>query len=317
MNVSEIFGQIPSEFILTGLSWVSEQKLTAWCSLLFLLMYIVVILGNCGIIILVRADRKLHEPMHVLTSLLAMLDLTVASSVIPKVLAILWYGSNTVSAGACLTQMYILYTMFGFESSLFALMSLDRYVAICHPLRHNTVMSNSFIIKLILFTVVRNSTLLVPMPILTKALTFCKNNLIAHSYCEFVEVIKLSCGDLTPLVIYMVSLIFLIPASDNAIIIFSYIMILKVVHSLKSSEAQWKALNTCSSHAIMLSMFYFSACIPLVIFLYFPDSPLPLKTLPEVLSCLLIPVINPIVYGVRTKEIQEGFKRLYWKVLAF
>ncbi|KAM8975680.1 olfactory receptor 52N2-like [Pelodytes ibericus] len=314
MNVSEGYHPMPSEFVLGGLSWLEEQKIPF--SLFFLVIYLGVILGNCLIIVLVKADPKLHEPMHIFISLLALVDLALSSVVIPKVLVILWFESNIISSGACLTQMYVLYVLLALESSLFALMSFDRYVAICHPLRHSSLMTNSFMAKLVLFVVLRNLILLVPLPVLTEDLTFCKGNFILHSYCEFIELIKLSCSDFTQFMQYMVVIVCFIPGCDNILIIFSYIMILKVVHSLESSQARWKTLNTCSSHAIMLALFYISSCIPLILFVYVPNPPLYIKTCLEIFSCLLLPMTNPIVYGVRTKEIQKGFKRLNKKLLV-
>ncbi|XP_068121773.1 olfactory receptor 51E1-like [Hyperolius riggenbachi] len=312
MNLSYVYGPIPSQFLLLGLTWLEEQKTLA--GFLYLVMYLVVILGNCTIITLVKIDKKLHEPMHIFVSLLAVIDLTVSSTVIPKALAILWCGSNTISSLACLTQMYVVYTMLAAQSSLFALMSFDRYVAICHPLRHSTIMNSSFIIKSVSFIVSRSSLFLIPIPALTSSMTFCKTNILPHSYCECVDVIQLSCGDLTSIVIYMILLICFFPGGDNALVVFSYIHILQVVHMLKSTQARWKSLSTCSSHAILLSMFYMSSGLPLLLFLNFPHPPLYLKTCTKVLSFLLLPMINPIVYGVRTKEIQDGFRRLYWKL---
>nr|DBA32271.1 TPA: hypothetical protein GDO54_000075 [Pyxicephalus adspersus] len=312
MNSSDLCGPMPSEFILLGLSWMNEEKQLA--AFVFLLMYLMTILANCSIVTLVKVDRKLHEPMHIFISLLALIDLSVCSCIIPKALTILWFGSNTINRMSCLVQMYVLYTMLGTQSSLFAFMSFDRYVAICHPLRHSIIMRSSFIIKTVLFIISRSALLLIPIPALAAQMAYCNTNIITHSYCEYIEVIKLWCGDLTSVVIYMIILLCIFPGGDNTLVIFSYVNILNVIHMLQSSQARWKSLSTCSSHAILLSLFYISSAFPLFLFLYYPDSPLYLKTLTEILSCLLLPMINPIVYGVKTKEIQDGFKRLYWRM---
>ncbi|KAG8453110.1 hypothetical protein GDO86_004793 [Hymenochirus boettgeri] len=311
MNYTQPPGPFPSEFLLIGLSWIQNQRLGV--SFLFLVMYMMVILGNCTMIILIWTDHRLHEPMHVYIALLSLVDLSLSTAVVPKLLVILWFDSNGINSYACVTQMYFIYTMSGLESSLFALMALDRYIAVCHPLRHSTIMTPSFISKTVIFVVIQCAIVILPLPIMTANLTFCKANIVFHSYCEFIEVIKLTCGDLTHFVVYMVLLVCLIPGMDNVLVVFSYVNIFRVVHMLKSPEARWKTLNTCSAHAILLSLYYISSIQPLFIFLYYPNPPLNIKFLPLITSFLVLPLINPIVYGIKTKEIQEGLKRLYWK----
>ncbi|XP_073468485.1 olfactory receptor 51E1-like [Aquarana catesbeiana] len=312
MNSSDVYGLMPSEFVLVGLSWIDGQQQLA--AFIFMLMYLTTLLANCSIVTLVKMDRKLHEPMHIFVSFLAVIDLGVCSTVIPKAMAILWFSSNTINSNSCLVQMYVLYTMLGIQSSLFALMSFDRYVAICHPLHHSIIMKSSFIVKSVVFIISRATLLLIPIPALAAQITYCKANVIPHSYCEYIEVIKLWCGDLTSVVVYMIILLCLFPGGDNMLVIFSYVNILKVIHMLRSPQARWKSFSTCSSHAILLSLFYICSAFPLFLFLCYPDSPLYLKTITEILSFLLLPMINPIVYGVKTKEIQDGFKRLYWRI---
>ncbi|XP_069827940.1 olfactory receptor 51E1-like [Dendropsophus ebraccatus] len=315
MNSSQVFGSIPPEFLLVGLSWVEDKALAV--STLFLLMYLMALFCNFTIIVLIKTDKRLQEPMHILISLLAIVDLSVSSSVIPKVLTILWFGSTTITSSGCLAQMYTLYSLMSLQSSLFALMSFDRYVAICHPLRHSTIMSRTFMAKSVVFIVSRSLVFIIPLPILAAGLTFCHLNIIYHSFCEFVEILKLCCGDMTSIFIYLVILLFVFPGGDNGLMIFSYAQILWVVYMLKSSQARWKSLSTCSSHAILLLLFYASSTLPLYLFIFYPNSPLYVKTLSEALSCLLIPMINPIVYGAKTKEIRHGLRRLYWRTLLF
>ncbi|KAG8453111.1 hypothetical protein GDO86_004794 [Hymenochirus boettgeri] len=313
MNYTQPSGLFPSEFLLIGLSWIQNQRLGV--SFLFLVMYMMVILGNCIMIILIWTDHRLHKPMHVYIALLSLVDLSISSTVVSKLLVILWFDSNGINSYACVTQMFFTHTLCGLESSLFALMALDRYIAVCHPLRHSTIMTLSFISKTVIFVVIQRTTLILPLPIMTANLTFCKPNIIYQSYCEFVEIIRQTCGDLTHLMVYMVLLVFLITGVDNVLVGFSYVNIFRVVHVLKSPEARWKTLNTCSAHAILLSLYYISSILPLFIFLYYPNPPLNIKFLSAITSFLVLPLINPIVYGIKTKEIQEGLKRLYWRLL--
>ncbi|KAM3909774.1 olfactory receptor 52K2-like [Leptodactylus fuscus] len=315
MNSSRVVGSIPSEFLLVGLSWVGDKKLPL--SVLFLMMFLVVIFSNGTIIVLVMTDKKLQEPMHIFISLLALIDLSLSSSVIPKALTILWFDSYTISSLGCLIQTYVLYTMLGLQSSLFALMSFDRYLAICHPLRHSTIMSRSFMTVSVAFIVSRSFVFMIPLPAMMADLHFCHRNLIYSSYCQYTVLLRLSCGDLMAITIYMVLLVCLFPGGDNSLMIFSYVQILRAVYLLKSPQARWKSLSTCTSHAILLSLFYMSASFPLFLFLFYPDPSLYVKSMTELLSLLLLPMINPIVYGVKSKEIQNGLRRLYWRILLF
>ncbi|XP_071988982.1 olfactory receptor 52D1-like [Engystomops pustulosus] len=312
MNSSLAFGSFPHQFLLVGLSWVEDKKLPV--SLLFLFMYLVVILSNCTIIVLIKMDQKLQEPMHIFIALLSLTDLSISSATIPKVLTIIWFSSNTISSAECLTQAYILYTMWGLQSSIFALMSFDRYVAICHPLRHSTLISRSFMTKSVALIVARSILTTFPLTFLIVRLSYSDLNTIYDIYCEFREVMKLSYGDLMPLSIYMVILICVYQGGDNSIIVFSYLQMLSIVYKLKSPQARWKSLSTCSSQAILLSLFYISTSIPFYL-IFYPDTPLYVKTIAEVLSFLLLPMLNPIIYGARSKDIQDGLRRLYQKLV--
>ncbi|KAG8594925.1 hypothetical protein GDO81_001366, partial [Engystomops pustulosus] len=299
-------------FLLVGLSWVEDKKLPV--SLLFLFMYLVVILSNCTIIVLIKMDQKLQEPMHIFIALLSLTDVSISSAIIPKVLTIIWFSSNTISSAECLTQAYVLYAMWGLQSSIFVLMSFDRYVAICHPLRHSTLISRAFMTKSVALITARPILTTFPLTFLIVRLSYSDLNTIYDIYCEFREVMKLSYGDLMPLSIYMVFLISVYQGGDNILIILSYMQILREVYKLKSSQARWKSLSTCSSQAILLSLFYISTSIPFYL-IFYPDTPLYVKTIAEVLSFLLLPMLNPIIYGARSKDIQDGLRRLYQKLV--
>ncbi|KAG8453107.1 hypothetical protein GDO86_004790 [Hymenochirus boettgeri] len=153
MNYTHPSGTIPSEFLLIGLSWIQNQRLVV--SLLFLFMYMMVILGNKGAFSLIWTDHRLHKPMHVYIALLSLVDLSLSTAVVPKLLVILWFDSNGINSYACVTQMFFTHTLCGLESSLFALMALDRYIAVCHPLRHLTIMTPSFISKTVIICCVQ------------------------------------------------------------------------------------------------------------------------------------------------------------------
>ncbi|XP_029457608.1 olfactory receptor 52M1-like [Rhinatrema bivittatum] len=306
---------IPSEFILQGFFWIQDQKL--WISIPFTAMYFLAVLGN-GILVLVTIiERSLHEPMYIYISLLAVIDLGLSSSVIPKVLGMLWFNANTISVGACLTQMYSVYCFEALESSVFVAMSLDRYVAICQPLRYSSIITSTFITRSIVFMLVRCLGFLSPLPYLTARLPYCNSNNISHSFCEHVALLNLTCGDLTINMIYMVVLVCSITIVDNSLIALSYLLILRAVLRVGSAEALRKAFSTCSSHIIVIVFFNISASCSFFLYMFGQNVPTSVQIIPLLLNCLVPPMVNPIVYGVRTREIRQSLKTLVKKMKFF
>ncbi|XP_069059446.1 olfactory receptor 52K2-like [Pleurodeles waltl] len=299
---------MPSEFLLLGLSWIEDKAL--WLAIPLTVWYSFSCVANCTLITIIVAERNLHKTMFIYIAVLGVVDLMLSGSVIPKVLAILWFESYTISADACLMQMFLFFGIESVEVSLFMLMSYDRYAAICHPLRYPSIITNSFILKsaLILFT--RNMIFLSTMPYLTIWMPYCMSNIVPNSFCEHLAVIKLSCGDRTPNNIFMLALVCIHTVADCGLIGLSYLFILRVVLSLASSEARKKAFNTCSTHIIIIG-FFVSACIfSFLVYMFDTNAPLYIQTTSTLLIGLVPPLLNPIAFGIRMKEIRQGLKKL-------
>ncbi|XP_078515205.1 olfactory receptor 56A4-like [Lissotriton helveticus] len=305
---SNVTTSMPSEFNLLGLSWVQDKA--SLMSIPLAMMYSFACLANSILATVILLERSLHKPMYFYISMLAIMDLALSGSVIPKVLEILWFDSNTITSAGCLIQMFIFYSITGAELSLFTLMSFDRYIAICHPLRYSSIMTNSFTHKSVLLFVIRNMVLLSPLPYFSTHLQYCKSNNVINAFCEYVSLMRLACGDMTASNIYMYLLVCIHSLLDCILIGISYVLILRVVLKLGSSEARKKAFATCSSHIIVIVFFTISSTFSYLMYLLKSETPLYVQTMSTVLNSLIPPMLNPLVYGVRMTEIQNGLKTL-------
>ncbi|XP_069495681.1 olfactory receptor 51E2-like [Ambystoma mexicanum] len=293
--------QIPT-FILIGLPGLEYAHV--WISIPFCIMYIIAVFGNTLIIFIIKTEERLHCPMFIFLCMLAGADLIIINSVLPKALGIFWFSSREIYLNSCLIQMYIAHVFTSFESGVLALMALDRYVAITNPLRYTSILSNQRTGKLGLAYLFKSALYFAPYPYLVKRLSYSESNTIAHTYCEHMSVAKLSFSDITVNIIYGLSISLLNAAQDIAFIIFSYIMILRAVSRLSTWGECWKALSTCVSHVCVMVVFF----IPILTTVFiqrFNHSIIPyIHILVANIYILIPPMVNPLVYGIRTQQIR-------------
>ncbi|KAL8191461.1 UNVERIFIED_CONTAM: hypothetical protein K2H54_073806 [Gekko kuhli] len=234
-----------------------------------------------------------------------MADLVLSSSTLPKMLAIFWFGWHQIGAAACLAQMFFIHSFTAMESGFFLAMAYDRYVAICDPLRHATALTGAVVAKIGLAVVARGLVFFFPHPFLVGRLPFCRSRVIAHSYCEFMALVKLACADTAASGAYSLSLAFLIGGFDVCFISLSYGLILSTVCRLPSKEAGRKALGTCSSHICVILVFYTTAVFSFLTHRFGHNVPHALHILIANVYLVVPPGLNPIIYGVRTRKIRE------------
>ncbi|XP_041523058.1 olfactory receptor 51E1 [Microtus oregoni] len=295
-------------FILIGLPGLEEAQF--WLAFPLCSLYLIAVLGNLTIIYIVRTEQSLHEPMYVFLCMLSGLDILISTSSMPKMMAIFWFNSTTIQFDACLVQMFAIHSLSGMESTVLLAMAFDRYVAICHPLRHATVLTLPRVAKIGMAAVVRGAALMAPLPVFIKRLPFCRSNILSHSYCLHQDVMKLACADIRVNVIYGLVVIISAIGLDSLLISLSYLLILKTVLGL-TREAQAKAFGTCVSHVCAVFIFYvpFIGLSMVHRFSKRRDSLLPV--IMANIYLLVPPVLNPIVYGVKTKEIRQRILRLF------
>ncbi|XP_074072026.1 olfactory receptor 52B2-like [Macrotis lagotis] len=287
----------PAFFLLWGIPGLEELHI--WISIPFCTMYAVALGGNSLLIIIIWLEHSLHEPMYLFLAMLALSDLLLSSTIMPKMLTIFWFQDKVISFQACMTQMFSVIAIFVMESTVLLAMAFDRYVAICFPLRYTMILTPSVIRKIVGFSVTRGLLITSPFIFLVERLPFCGNNIIADTYCVQTKISKLACADITANNIYTLVLSFLSTGLDVILISISYTFILRAVFRLPSRDAQLKSLGTCSSHVCVILMFYLPAYMTVLInHMYY-------GVLLTNLYLIVPPALNPIIYGVRTKQIRD------------
>ncbi|XP_051679185.2 olfactory receptor 56A1 [Oryctolagus cuniculus] len=297
-----------SEFLL--ICFPNYQSWQHWLSLPLSLLFFVAVGANATLLITICLEASLHEPLYYLLSLLSLLDIVLCLTVIPKVLAIFWFDLRSISFSACFLQMFIMNSFLTMESCTFMVMAFDRYVAICHPLRYPSIITNQFVAKASVFIVARNIFLLLPVPILSARLHYCGKNVIENCICSNLSVSRLSCDNFTLNRIYQFVTGWTLLGSDFILIFLSYTFILRAVFRFKAEGAAVKALSTCGSHFILIIFFSTILLVVVLTNVARKSVPMDILILLNVLHHLIPPALNPIVYGFHTKELKQGFQKL-------
>ncbi|XP_053163187.1 olfactory receptor 52R1-like [Hemicordylus capensis] len=270
-------------------------------------MYVTAALGNSLVLYVIKTEPSLHEPMYLFLAMLAATDLVLSTSTMPKMLALFWLSSRAIDFQACLTQMFFIHSFSSVESGVLMAMALDRYVAICLPLRHSTILSLRAIAMLGSLILLRGVFFISPFSFLASRLPYCNRRqlVIAHSYCEHMAVVKLACGGTRTNVVYGLFVAFAVVGFDVFIIASSYVMIFKTVVKLPSHEARLKAFRTCASHICVIFSFYIPALFTFLTHRFGHGVPHHVHIMVAILYLLVPPTLNPIVYGMKTKVIRD------------
>nr|XP_005313307.2 olfactory receptor 52R1 [Chrysemys picta bellii] len=293
----------PATFLLVGIPELQEAQY--WIAFPFCIMYVIAVLGNVIVLFIIYTEPSLHEPMYLFLAMLAVTDLVLSTTTLPKMLSIFWLGSREIGFHACLTQMFFVHAFSSVESGVLMAMALDRYVAICCPLRHSSILSIPAIVTMGSLVLARGVLLVSPFSLLVHRLSFCQRCLISHSYCEHMAMVKLVCGDATVSIIYGLFVAFMVVGVDVLIISVSYAMILQAVLRLPSTDARLKAFSTCASHLCVILSFYIPALFTFLTHRFGHNVPHQVHILVANLYLLVPPMLNPIVYGMKTKQIRE------------
>ncbi|KAM8812722.1 olfactory receptor 5B2-like [Rhynchonycteris naso] len=297
-------------FILLGLTNVLELQVPLF--VMFTLIYLITVLGNLGMIVLILLDSRLHTPMYFFLSNLSLVDFVYSSAVTPKVMAGLLIGSKVISYNACAAQMFFFVAFATTENYLLASMAYDRYAAVCKPLHYTTTMTPSMCVCLATgsyFCGLLNASFHVGDIF---SLFFCKSNVVNHFFCDVPAVMALSCSDTLKSEVFL-----LFMSSFNVfvallVILMSYLFIFIAILKLRSAQGHQKALSTCASHLTAVSIFYGT-----VIFMYLqPSSSHSMNTdkMVSVFYSTVIPMLNPLVYSLRNKEVKSTLKAVIEKI---
>ncbi|EHB10416.1 Olfactory receptor 8H3 [Heterocephalus glaber] len=288
------------DFILMGLTDSAETQLVL--SVLFLLIYLVTVLGNTGMIMIIRLDPQLHSPMYFFLTHLSFLDLSYSSVITPKTLQLTETSTKSISFLGCFTQMFFFIVFGAAECLLLSSMAYDRYVAICSPLHYSVIMSTRLCCALLAGSYVMGSVYSTVNAVSMSRLHFCNSNVIQHFFCDVSPILALSCSDTSE-----VELIIFICAGSNLllsliIISGSYLSILSNPEKINSTAGKKKAFSTCASHLLGVTIFYST-----MIFTYLkPKTSYSLgrDQVASVFYTIVIPMMNPLIYSLRNKEVK-------------
>ncbi|XP_036624270.1 olfactory receptor 2T29-like [Trichosurus vulpecula] len=297
-----------TDFILLGLFSQSKYP-TLFCSLIFII-FIVALTGNGTLVLLIQSNPHLHTPMYFFISQLSLMDMMYISVTVPKMLLDQVIGIHHISAPSCGIQMFLHLTLVGAEFFLLAAMSYDRYMAICHPLRYPILMNRRVCILLAIVCWLFGSIDGFTITPITMNFPFCKSREIQHFFCEVIALLKLSCSDtsLYETVMYMCCvLMILIPV---IVILTSYSLILHTVSRMNSATGHRKAFVTCSSHITVVILFYGAGVYNYMLPASYHTSEKDMML--SVFYTILTPVINPVIYSVRNKDVTAALKKMLW-----
>nr|XP_056719752.1 olfactory receptor 10A7-like [Euleptes europaea] len=300
------------EFILLGLS--DEPTLQCILFSIFLVIYIIILAGNLLIILLTLVDPALHTPMYFFLRSLSFLEICYTSVNVPKMLKNLLSGNKAISFLGCAVQTYFTFFLGGSECFLLASMAYDRYVAICKPLHYHVFMNRKVCMGLAAASWLSGFLMSFGHTSMVFTMSFCGSNEINHFFCDIPPLLKLACGDTsrTEIAVFVVAMIFI--TFPFLLILMSYAGIIATILGISSAEGRKKTFSTCSSHLIVVILFYGSGCI---MYLkpnstYSPNTDKYLSLFYTIFS----PILNPIIYSLRNTEVKGAFKRI-WEKKAF
>ncbi|KAM4845625.1 olfactory receptor 5M3 [Thomomys bottae] len=295
-----------TEFILLGLT--SQKELQILFFIIFLVVYFVTLVGNIGMIMLIKASPQLNSPLYFFLSHLSFIDVLFSSNVTPKMLENLLSKTKTISYVGCLVQCFLFIALVHVEIFILAVMAFDRYMAIGNPLLYNSKMSRIVCIRLISFPYVYGSLTSLAATLWTYGLYFCGKLEINHFYCADPPLIKMACAGT-----FVKEYTMLILAGINftyslIVVILSYVFILIAILRMHSAEGRRKAFSTCGSHLTAVSIFYGT-----LIFMYLRR---PTKESVEqgkmvaVFYTTVIPMLNTMIYSLRNKDVKEAMDKV-------
>ncbi|XP_060111787.1 olfactory receptor 6E1-like [Heteronotia binoei] len=293
-----------SEFILVG--FTSIRWLQILLFLLLLITYLLTLVGNILIISITLLDHRLQTPMYFFLRNFSLLEIGFTSSSIPKVLFNLASGTNTISVAGCFAQSFFYFIVGTTEFFLLAMMSFDRYVAICNPLRYMMIMNSRFCTQLVLGSWIFSFMYLIVPLVLLFRLPFCGPNVINHFFCDNIPLVKLACTNTQSLELLDFFLATFSVLGTLTVTIVSYVKIISSIMHIPSSAGKQKAFSTCASHITVVFITY-GSCI----FMYVKpakNGSLDLSKMVGVLNNVVSPLLNPFIYSLRNKQVKEALK---------
>ncbi|VFV46402.1 olfactory receptor-like protein [Lynx pardinus] len=296
------------EFILLGLS--SDWKMQVFLFVLVLTMYLVTLVGNILILLLIRLDSRLHNPMYFFLSVLSFVDLCYSNSFAPQMLAHLLSARKSIPFYSCVLQLYISLALGGSEFFLLGAMAYDRYIAVCHPLHYTVIMHGQLCLGLASGCLVVGFANSLMETIITFRLPLC-HSVINHFACETLAVLRLACVDVSFNKVMVAISGFLVIMLPCFLVLFSYVRIVAAILNIRSAQGRSKAFGTCASHLTVVCM-----CFGATIFTYLGPRSASSEEEEKMVAlfyALVAPMLNPLIYSLRNKEVMAALQKVLEK----
>ncbi|XP_027722029.1 olfactory receptor 52K1-like [Vombatus ursinus] len=298
-----------TSFFLLGFPGLKESRYLL--ILPFFFLYMVILSANGLIIYIVTTQRSLHQPMYVLISLILAINICTATTVVPAMLFSFSTHFNHISLACCLIQMFFIYFLLAFDCNILLVMALDRYVAICYPLHYPEIMTGQVLVGLVGVAATRSVGIVAPVVFLASRVYFCRSNVIRHFTCEHMALMKLSCGDISLNKTVGLALRVFNRILDLLLLATSYTRITHAAFRISSGGARSKALHTCGSHLLVIFTVYGSALSSSIVYRVARTASQDVHNLISAFYLLIPCLVNPAIYGARTKEIQQHLAKLF------
>ncbi|XP_078510263.1 olfactory receptor 1C1-like [Lissotriton helveticus] len=299
-----------TEFSILGLSQNSQLQVLIF--IVFFCMYLTTLLGNLVIITIICADSHLQKPMYYFLMNLSFLDICFTSGTIPKMLEICLTGNKSINFFACILQLYVCTSFISTEFFLLSVMALDRYVAICQPLRYTVIMSKRAVVLLAVASWMLGFLDIIPHAVLISNLSFCGSHEINHFFCDFTALLKLSCSDTFFINIVTFAEGAVMGLCPFILTIISYVLIITNIMKMSSTSGRQKSFSTCSAHLTAVIMFYgseFGAYMKTT-----SEVSLEKDKLFAVMFTIVIPMLNPFIYSLRNNEVRRALRKCKKKI---
>ena len=297
-------GTTVTEFLLLG--FAGQHKSWPVLFTILLMIYMVTLVGNIGVILLIKVDSSLHTPMYFFLQNLSFVDLCYTSAVTPKMLQNLVGTERSISFMGCVVQLLVYGAFITSDCYILAAMAVDRYVAICHPLHYPTVMSRRVCIHLLVgsyFMGFLNASVNVGFIF---SLSFCKSNKINHFFCDAPPILALSCSNIYFSVMMLTVFVGFNLTLTVSVVIFSYMFILAAILKISSAAGRKKAFSTCTSHLTAVTIFY--GTLSYMYLHHRATESQEQEKMASVFYGIIIPMLNPLIYSLRNQDVREALK---------
>ncbi|XP_048217353.1 olfactory receptor 5AK2-like [Perognathus longimembris pacificus] len=295
-----------TEFILLG--FAAQHKFWHIFFVVFLLIYVITLIGNTGMILLIKINSSLHTPMYFFLQQLAFVDLCYASAITPKMLGNFIGTKPSISFTGCAVQLLVYGTFVTSDCFILASMAVDRYVAICNPLRYPVVMSRRFCVQLLVGSYTMGLLNASVNTGFTFSLKFCKSNAINHFFCDVPPILALSCSRIALNVRILAGFVGFNLSLTVLVVIFSYVYILAAILRISTAAGRKKAFSTCASHLTAVTIFY--GTLSYMYVRHGTDKSQEQEKVASVFYSIMIPMLNPLIYSLRNQDVLEALKHL-------